>query len=482
MSALRRTLVDGLRLTFLLRPRPFAQLYGPGLFLAAALVDLAAQTIYGLAIVPDPRAFNPEGIQSIATDCLFTLLAAGLIATLVRRREIVWMVGALLLATTAVFALVVDAPAIQWLLPRLMQKMPAPGLLVRLAIQLWWLLIVVRLVTALGEPSYARRAAAIVLGFLGCTLPWWYLESAPLWQPDYSAYEQPDSDARRTPSFDAESVMYDQPRMLQQAIDRLTPQTPGKVDLYVVGFAGDGEENVFRNEVEFVEKQFGERFDAKGHTLMLINNPATIERRPLASLTALESALDAVAEKMDGEEDILLVFLTSHGSKNHELYVSLSPLPLDQITPEDLAQALNDTSVRSKVVIISACYSGGFVDALKGPDTLVITAARADRTSFGCGADSDITYFGRAFFAEALNETASLTDAFERARQQIESWEEREEQDHSYPQIASAPAIEGKLEAWRKGIKLGPAVPFEPVAPAHKPPADGIFSDNAGKP
>ena len=72
---------------------------------------------------------------------------------------------------------------------------------------------------------------------------------------------------------------------------------------------------------------------------------------------------------------------------------------------DELARLLEPLAERNLVIVISACYSGGFIDALKDERTLVMTAARADRTSFGCSDDSDFTYFGRALFAEALLQT-----------------------------------------------------------------------------
>ena len=121
--------------------------------------------------------------------------------------------------------------------------------------------------------------------------------------------------------------------------------------------------------------------------------------------------------------------------------------------------------MRWKVVVVNACYSGGFVDALRDDSTLVITSARADRTSFGCGADSDITYFGKAFLAEALNRTTSIPDAFAHAKKSVAEWEDRDKEEHSEPQIATTRSIEAKLEAWERALKPGP-VPFSPAAPA----------------
>src|SRR5450432_3922691 len=265
-----------------------------------------------------------------------------------------------------------------------------------------------------------------------------------------------------------EQVMYAQTQLMQGAVEHLMPRTPGKTNLYLIGFAGDGDENVFRNEVEFVERQFVQRFDDAGHTLLLINNPATVSQRPLASLTNLGTAIDAVAERMDLDQDILLLFLTSHGSREHELYVGLDPLPLDQIAPEDLSDLFTGAHIRNKVIVISACYSGGFIEALKDDTTMVITAARADRPSFGCGTDSEITDFGRAFFVEGLNHSDSFPAAFAVASSLIDAWETRDGEQHSYPQIATTPQIEARLKAWRSGIRLGPPLPFKPaVSPPH---------------
>ncbi len=268
-----------------------------------------------------------------------------------------------------------------------------------------------------------------------------------------------------------EQVLYAQPQRMQDAIQKLAPRTPGKTNLYLISFAGDGEENVFRNEVEYVEKLFTERFDAKGHVLTLINNPGTLDRRPIASLSNLELAIDELGKKLDPNEDVLMLFVTTHGSRAHELYVSLDPLPLDQIVPEDLADLFSESPIKQRVFVISACYSGGFIDALKDDHTMVITAARSDRASFGCGTTSDITDFGRAFFVDALNHTASFTDAFAEAKKEIDTWETRDQQTHSLPQISTTPAIEAKLKAWRDGFKPGPAVPFRAPTRDHYAPS-----------
>lgn len=258
-----------------------------------------------------------------------------------------------------------------------------------------------------------------------------------------------------------EQVWYAQPERMRQALAALALRTPGKVNLYLIAFAGDGEEDVFRNEAEYVARLFRLRFDAEGHTLLLVNHPATLDRLPLASLSNLEAAVAGLRQILDPERDILLVLLTSHGSADHVLYVSMDPLPLDQISADDLVDLFAKYPIKNKVLILSACYSGGFIDALRSDTTMIITAARADRASFGCSSDSTITDFGRALFVEGLNHHDAFETAFAEARRLVDAWETRDGKEHSYPELVAPPSIVATLHRWRAGIRLGPPVPFE---------------------
>lgn len=262
-----------------------------------------------------------------------------------------------------------------------------------------------------------------------------------------------------------EQVFYAQPDLLARQAARLAPRTPGKVNLYAIVFAGDGSENVFRNEAEFFDQLFTQRLGAAGHVLVLENNPASLTTRPLATWSNLEDALDAVASKMDLDQDILLVYFTTHGSEDHTLLVDMDPLPLDQIGADDLPDILDEHPFKYKVVIVNACYSGGFIPPLKGLDTMVITAARGDRSSFGCGEQSELTWFGHAFLVDALDRTDNLRSAFALAKQQVGAWEARDHYRASDPQISFGAGIAAQLEKWRQGFVPGPAVTFKP-APA----------------
>ena len=263
-----------------------------------------------------------------------------------------------------------------------------------------------------------------------------------------------------------EQALYAQPRMIRDAVAQLSPRVAGKPNLYLLAFAGDGGEDVFRNEAEYAAQLFGKRFGAATHSLVLENNPASLATHPLASWSNLEAALNGLDKVMRPDQDILLLYITSHGSEDHTLLVDMDPLPLDQIGAPDLAGILAKHPFKWKVIVVNACYSGGFVPPLRGPGTLVLTAARADRSSFGCGSDSDITYFGKAWLVNALNRTPDFIDAFKHASGEISQWEQHGKLTASDPQIDIGSGIANQLALWRKGFTPGSAVAFKPAVPA----------------
>lgn len=251
-------------------------------------------------------------------------------------------------------------------------------------------------------------------------------------------------------NIDIEKVMYSQHDMVDKALAKLSPEVPGVPDLYFVSFGGYGEEDVFMKEVRYSAKVMNRIFATGNRSVILINNPKTVEEIPLATVTNLDTVLKGVARKMNVDEDILFLYITSHGSHDHDVSVSLDGISLDGLTPARFRKVLDDSGIKWKVLVISACYSGGLIDSIKDDHTMVITAARKDRQSFGCGAESDMTYFGKAFFEDSLNSQTSFRNAFIHARDLVSEWEAKEKRTPSEPQISSSPLIENKLVQWQK--------------------------------
>ena len=235
-----------------------------------------------------------------------------------------------------------------------------------------------------------------------------------------------------------------QGQLLDEAIAAITPSTSAR-ELYALTLAGDGKQSVFMREADYVSRLMRERFGAHG-SVSLINHRDHLADRPLATRENLTRVVQALAER-SGEEDLIFIYLTSHGSSRHELNLDQPRLQLADLPASELAALLAPLKQRNKVVVVSACYSGGFIPPLKDEKTLVMTAARADRVSFGCSEENDFTYFGRALFAEALGETDNLERAFELARERVAEREQSDGFEPSEPQIW---APRGVLQHWRE--------------------------------
>lgn len=264
-----------------------------------------------------------------------------------------------------------------------------------------------------------------------------------------------------------------QQALLDDMLARLPAQRPGVADLYVLGVAGDADEDVFRNEVAYLRQLSARRWNAAGRMLALANQPAPLASEgalPLATYESIGYALDGLGRVLDPREDVLFVYLSSHGLDDSSVYLHTGPDQEDYLAPEDLAQLLDEAKIGNAVIVVSACYSGGFVPVLKAPDRMVITAARRDRPSFGCGNSDSATWFGRAFLVEALNATDDFAAAYGMARDTVRRREKQEGERPSHPQFAVGAAIAPVLARWRAGLPASAPVPYPFV---HAPSAGG---------
>ncbi len=260
--------------------------------------------------------------------------------------------------------------------------------------------------------------------------------------------EQPRADADL--DVDPEDLLAIQDGLVDAQLARLAAQRPGTIDLYALALGGDASESVFRNEVDLALRRFDTRLRTTQRSLRLLNHVDTLADTPLATRRNLARTLAGIGRIIDPAEDLVLVFLTSHGSRDHEWLVQLGDYALTQIVPEDLADAFDDAGIRWRIAIVSACYSGGWIEPLRSPTSLVITSARSDRTSFGCGRDAELTYFGRAFLSGALAVEDDLVAAFAAAAKKVAERERADGFEASEPQIAAGDALLAQLAAWRQ--------------------------------
>jgi Peptidase C13 family len=436
IADLVRNLRQGLRAMLLQRVTLDEFRITPEQLVALVALVVAAQWAMDIAFTGRHGNFNVYALTVEMTVIMGLLLAAFAAAKLTREPRLLLGYPIALLAMDPLFLVLQGllrayGESMGWLYSRAFY----------IAILAWFLLAawMALLRFAPGRPGRAAMGFAVYLAlfFAG----YWWLPPQNLWValPTGTDYSE------RQVSIADEAIFHAQPALLDSSLAALRRERSGIPDIYFIGFGGDAREDVFMKEVEVIADLFRERFDAEGRTMALINNPKTAGVLPVASATNLARVLRHVGGLMNREEDVLVLYLTSHGSEKHRLAVVNGPLKLLEIDPQMLRRLLDDAGIKWRVIAISACYSGGFVDALKSETTLVMTASAANRQSFGCGTQSDFTYFGKALFDEELRRTHSFTEAFENARRTIADRERAEKHTPSNPQLFVGAAVTQKL-------------------------------------
>ena len=155
------------------------------------------------------------------------------------------------------------------------------------------------------------------------------------------------------------------------------------------------------------------------------------------------SILDVLQKQTAKANAGCLIYFSSHGEPDGIIvgdYV---------VDPHALAEVVDHTcGQRPTVVILSACFSGAMLPPLKGPDRMILTAARRDRTSFGCGQSDRYPYFDQCVLA-SWNASQSFPDLAGRTRSCVAA-RERSEQltPHSEPQFWIGSKALASLPRW----------------------------------
>lgn len=133
----------------------------------------------------------------------------------------------------------------------------------------------------------------------------------------------------------------------------------------------------------------------------------------IADVGTIDASLGFITKR---QQENCLVFMTSHGTKEG-FYLSQANGTGGLLPPRVLDQWLdNHCGLRPTVVIVSACYSGIFLkDGMEQPNRIILTAARADRPSFGCGAGETYTYFDKCLL-DSWTWVYSWTELYDRTK------------------------------------------------------------------
>lgn len=442
-----RNLLSGLNLATLRQVRPAGFHISLAQAVALIVLDLLLAIGADHFRVGAQAQFNPWGLSSYSLSLTLLLFACVAAAWLYRMP---YLVLELLVVTMSAMPVIYAATL---LLDGVYAQVPPvlPQRLIYYSYYLlvaWQALIFFRSLKLLTARRLPRLLPVFAVFFAIAILPLYYLPHTDFWLAGRN--EAATSAPRKW--VNAEQVFYRQPDLIAEVKTRLLPERPGISDLYFVGMGSYAPQDVFMKEVQYIRRQFDARFDTRDRSVALINNEKTAQDTPLASSSNLSLVLDHLGSIMRTDDDILFLFITSHGSEKHELATDFWPLMLNPITPEDIKTKLDHAAIKWRVIVISACYSGGFIEPLKSDYSLIITAARQDKTSFGCSNENDFTYFGEAYFKDQLNKQLSFTKAFQQAAQAIAEREKKEGIEASYPQIYIGGAIKNKLQELEKRL------------------------------
>jgi peptidase C13-like protein len=437
-----------------------------------ALVCSAAFFLVGIGLqylqAGTISAFNPYGLNASIAVISLSMLTVALFVPAGRRTTFVAGMAVLFI----VYNVASDAIA-----PPLLQAMPAP-------MQAWWTsdigrniafgLVLIWLVGAsaailrsilpatVASGRFVRAAGMwIALVAVVSALPLYpvfktkdfQLATANFWELARAGFQAPGQRDEPAPRHvDRAQVELAQAELMEAALAGLAPQHPNKVDIYALGIAGWSDQDVFQRELDGGLAAIARTLPIEGRTLRLINHPDRAATAPSASRQNFAAAVRAIGQSMDKDEDILLLFLTSHGSEEGVTLKLTGAFNVD-LSPEDMALVLERAGIKNRIVIVSACYSGIFIKPLANDNTIVLTAADEENPSFGCADDREWTYFGEALFDRSLRPGQSLDQAFAEAKDLISAWETRDALRPSNPQAHFGQALLRKLAPFYAGAE-----------------------------
>jgi Peptidase C13 family len=404
------------------------------------------------------QAFNPYGLNAvIAWIALELAIAAMFVRPAARTTALAAMFVLSVIVDIAMTAIGIGTPLVTQAAgqPALINNAVVAGATYTLLFA-WWVGAMTAIVGSLEQQSGWRltgRIAGLWLALFAANValphapvfvpPDFDPRNANWWETVYAAHRAEGKPRIGQGAAQIAQIEKTQPRLLQEQFAHLTPSRQGETEIYTLAVAGWADQDVFIKELDGALEAIGSVLPMKGRTVRLINRRDTVNTIPLANASNFSAAVRAIAAVMNKDNDVFVLVMTSHGEQTG--FALQLPGGVAELTPQQVAAALNGEGIKNRVVIVSACYAGIFVPPLANDNTIVITAADAKHTSFGCAPERDWTYFGDAFFHQSLHPGADFENAFDHARVLIHGWEMMDHAAPSNPQGSFGRAVVAKL-------------------------------------
>jgi len=454
LGDLSRNIIAGLRLALFMRVDRLRFRFDVAqvllLFLLSALIDIVGDY---LRAVP-PREFAIEGAGSELFSGALLLLAAAIIAVLWRQRHLALSIPLLVLASLPIVQIMRYVP--WWLAPG--ADMAEVVDVYEKVIVTWAVFVLVRCVAVAFSPPPSFLWLRAILGGLLLAMPIRYGDAIYPSQPWWRGSADEHRPVGNEFNAGSEAVLAAQSYILDDALDKLADERSGETDLYFVAFAPHGRSDDYRSDAEAAQHVMDSRWGTEGRSILLVNNPKTLITAPFATITNLRETLNELGGAIDPEDDVVMIYVASPTARNNQISAEQPPLGLVELGPAGLKQLLDDAGIKWRIIVVAACYSGGFADALADDFTLVITSSKADTPSFGCDGRTPPTLFGDAFFEHGLGKAGSFEAAFATAKTRVAERESAAGYAPSQPQWRVGEQMAQKLKNLRKRGGAGATV------------------------
>jgi len=242
---------------------------------------------------------------------------------------------------------------------------------------------------------------------------------------------------------------------------------------------GDDSIDAFDNARKTLKSEFIQMGVTPANIKELSMSP--IERKRGSMASSAVNLAGALRELSVGDQDACLIHMTSHGSREG-FYLKNAPF----ITPKMLNKILDrNCGERPTVVLISACYSGVFVGpGMQKKNRIILTAARQDRTSFGCSSENEYTYWDSCLI-DSLRTTETWKSLYGSIQQCVQTKESYGHFKPSFPQAyfgeeVSNLRIPKTVTAVEKQIPFSGATAFKAGAGEAIPIADRRSGNRTG--
>lgn len=443
---LSRNLIAGLRLALFMRVDRLRFRFDVAqvllLFLLSALIDVVGDYVRA---VP-PRVFVIEGAGSELYYGALLLLGAAIIAVLCRQRHLAMSITLVVLSSLPIMQMVRYVPS--WL--GLVADMAEVVWVFENVVQGWFVFVLMRCVAVAFSPPPSYLWLRAILGGLLLAMPIRFGDLIYPSQPWWRGATDEQAPAGNQINAGSEAVLAAQSYILDNALDKLADERSGDTDLYFVAFAPHGRLDAYRADAEAAQHVMDSKWGTEGRSIVLVNNPKTLISAPFATVTNLRETLNEIGGAIDPEDDVVMIYLASPTARNNQIAAEQPPLALVELGPAGLKQLLDDAGIKWRIIVVSACYSGGFVGALADDNTLVITSSKSDTPSFGCDGRTPPTLFGDAFFQQGLNKSGTFESAFDIAKARVRERESAAGYAPSEPQWKLGEQMAKKLKNLRK--------------------------------